>query len=135
VTPAGRPARILLALAAAQALAASPARAAEPAPEDPPLCREAITAHPDESALAALTHAEGELAARAREARAEANKVLRQHLGDGTQAGLAGSDRAEPLFRRADELRRAGKVMCHCRQRRGDPQRSDCEFLYPERLP
>jgi hypothetical protein len=38
-------------------------------------------------------------------------------------------------MRQADELRRAGKVICHCRQRRGDPQRKDCEFLYPEHLP
>ncbi|HVH17181.1 MAG TPA: hypothetical protein VNF72_02665 [Myxococcota bacterium] len=130
-----RVARALVALVAAQAFAAAPSRSAEPAPEDPPLCREAIAAHPDESALAALTRAEDDLAARARKARAEAKKILREHLGDGTQGGLAGGDRAEPLMRQADELRRAGKVMCHCRQRRGDPQREDCEFLYPERLP
>ena len=117
-----RVARALVALVAAQAFAAAPSRSAEPAPEDPPLCREAIAAHPDESALAALT-------------RAEAKKILREHLGDGTQGGLAGGDRAEPLMRQADELRRAGKVICHCRQRRGDPQRKDCEFLYPEHLP
>lgn len=122
-------------LVAALMLAATPSFGAEPAPEDPPLCREAIAAHPDESALAALTRAEDDLAARARKARAEAKKILREHLGDGTQGGLAGTDRAEPLMRQADELRRAGKVMCHCRQRRGDPQRKDCEFLYPERLP
>lgn len=123
------------ALAALVALIGSASHAAEPAAEDPPLCREAIAAHPDASALAALTRAEDDLAARARKARTAAKKILREHLGDGAQGGLAGSDRAEPLMRQADELRRAGKVMCHCRQRRGDPQREDCEFLYPERLP
>jgi len=25
-------------------------------------------------------------------------------------------------------------VLCHCRQRRGDANRADCEFLYPETL-
>jgi hypothetical protein len=133
VTRAGT--RALAALVAAHALAAAAARAAEPAPEDPPPCRDALAAHPDESALAALARAEDDVAARARKARVEAQKILRGHLGDGAQGGLAGSDRAEPLLRRADELRRAGKVLCHCRQRRGDPLREDCEFLYPERLP
>jgi len=126
--------RGLIALVAAHALAVSSARAAEPAPEDPPLCREAIAAHPDQSALEALTRAEDDLAARARKARAEAKKILRAHIADGERGALAATDQAEPLFRQADELRRAGKTVCHCRQRRGDPQREDCEFLYPEPL-
>jgi hypothetical protein len=130
-----RAARALLALVAAQVLVAAPSRGAEPAPEDPPLCREAIAEHPDASALDALTRAEDDLAARARRARAEAKRILREHMADGERGGLAATDQAEPLLRQADELRRAGKVVCHCRQRRGDPQREDCEFLYPERLP
>jgi hypothetical protein len=121
---------------AALALAAAPRlRAAEPSPDDPPLCREALAARPDESALDALARAEEDLASRARKARAEAQRIMRKHIGDGEQGGLAGADAIEPLLRRASELRRAGKAICHCRQRRGDPQRTDCEYLYPEKLP
>jgi len=126
----------LAVVAVALALTAAPrGRAGEPSPDDPPLCREAIAARPDESALDALAHAEEDLASRARRANAEAQRIIRKHIGDGEQGGLAATDAAEPLLRRASELRKAGKLICHCRQRRGDPQREDCEYLYPEKLP
>ena len=128
-------ARIALAVAALALAAAPRARAAEPSADDPPLCREAITARPSESALDALAHAEQDLASRARKANAEAQRIVHKHMGDGERGGLAAADAAEPLMRQAAELRKAGKTICHCRQRRGDPQRTDCEYLYPEKMP
>ena len=125
---------IALAVAALGPLGASRARAAEPSADDPALCREAIAARPDESALDALAHAEADLASRARKANAEAQRIVRKHVGDGERGGLAAADAAEPLLRQASELRKAGKAICHCRQRRGDPQRTDCEYLYPEKM-
>ena len=125
---------MLLALALAALVAAPPARAADASADDPPLCREAIAGRPDESALDALAHAEEDLASRARKANAEAQRVVHKHIGDGETGGLAAADAAGPLLRQAAELRKAGKAICHCRQRRGDPQRADCEYLYPEKL-
>jgi hypothetical protein len=131
-----RTAFALLVLGAAQALcAAAPARGAEAVPEDPPRCREALAAHPEDDALEALARAEADAATSARKARAEARRILRKHIGTGEQGGLAATEAADAQLRRAAELRREGKVLCHCRQRRGDPDREDCEFLYPEKLP
>ena len=133
---AARAALALCTLGAAHAFfQAAPARGAESAPEDPPLCREAIAAHPDASALEALTRAEDEAAALARRARGEARAILRRQIGTGEQGGLAATEAADAQLRQAADLRRTGKVLCHCRQRRGDPARADCEFLYPEELP
>lgn len=125
-----------LALAAALGIAAqvAPLRAEEPLPEDPPLCCAALAASPELPALAALERAEQQAAKRGREARRAAQQLLRGNLGAGAQAGLAGADAADALLRQAADARREGKVLCHCRQRRGDPNREDCEFLYPERL-
>jgi hypothetical protein len=110
------------------------ARAEDPAPEDPPLCRSAITARPQQSALDALAEAEQDASRRANEAQRAAAKLMRKHIGDGTQGGLAASTAAEALLRKQADARREGKVLCHCRQRRGDSNRQDCEYLYPERL-
>jgi len=125
-----------LALAAALGIAAAAAllRAEEPLPEDPPLCREALAASPNLAAVPALERAEQQAARRAREARRAAQKLLRGNLGAGAQAGLAGTDAADALLRQEGDARREGKTLCHCRQRRGDPNRADCEYLYPERL-
>ena len=41
---------------------------------------------------------------------------------------------AESLLAQEADARRAGKVLCLCRERRGDPNREDCQYLYPERL-
>jgi hypothetical protein len=125
---------VALAAALALAAAAAAARAEAPAAEDPPACREALAALPEQSALEALARAEQAAAAQANAARAEARKLLRKQVGGGERGGLAASDAAEPLLARAAELRRHGKQLCHCRQRRGDPNRQDCEFLYPETL-
>jgi hypothetical protein len=125
---------LVLAIASLVLVVAPRVRAAEPSPDDSPLCREALAARPDESALDALAHAEEDLASRARKARAEAQSIMRKHIGDGERGGLAAADAVEPLLRQAAELRRAGKTICHCRQRRGDPQREDCEYLYPDPL-
>jgi len=126
--------RLALAVAFGIAAGAAPLRAEEPLPEDPPVCREALAASPELAALPALERAEQQAAKRAREARRAAQKLLRGNLGAGAQAGLAGADAADALLREEADLRRLGKALCHCRQRRGDPNREDCEFLYPERL-
>jgi hypothetical protein len=111
-------------------LAALPALGAEPAPEDPPLCREALALHPDASALEALTREEARQAEIARDARREARKLMRETLGAGA-AGAAQLPAYEALARRESEAKRDGKVLCYCRERRGDPHRDDCELLYP----
>ncbi|HVN39756.1 MAG TPA: hypothetical protein VMW19_16460 [Myxococcota bacterium] len=131
----GRVVAAAILTSAALSLAAAPrARAAEPSSDDPPLCREALATRPDESALDALAHAEEDLASRARKANAEAQRIVHAHIGDGERGGLAAVGASEPLLSQAAELRKAGKVICHCRQRRGDPLREDCEYLYPEKL-
>jgi hypothetical protein len=122
-------------LAALAFLCAAAARAEEPAPEDPPLCRDALAAQPQQSALDALARAEEGAARRGRAARAQARTLMRKHLGAGQRDGLAASDAAEALLRQAADASREGKVLCHCRQRRGDTNRQDCEALYPEKLP
>lgn len=111
-------------------LAALLAIGAEPAPEDPPLCVEALALHPDAGALEALAREEARLAEVARDARREARKLMRQTLGAGA-AGAAQLPAYEALSRRESEARRDGKVLCYCRERRGDPYREDCELLYP----
>ena len=102
--------------------------------DDPPLCQQALAAQPQQAPLAALAAAEQDAATRAARAGREASKLLRKHIGDGPQGGLAASDAAERLLRQQADARREGKVLCHCRQRRGDTDRQDCELLYPEKL-
>jgi hypothetical protein len=102
--------------------------------DDPPLCQQALSAAPQKPPLVALAAAEQDAAMRAARAGREAAKILREHIGDGAQGGLAASDAADRLLRQQADARREGKVLCHCRQRRGDADRADCEFLYPERL-
>ncbi len=113
---------------------ALPCLAAEPDPEDPPLCREAIEARPEVGALEALAEAEKELAIDARRARNAARKIMRKTLGAGA-AARARLPTYEEQMRRESEARRDGKVLCYCRQRRGDPHREDCERLYPVVIP
>jgi hypothetical protein len=108
--------------------------AAEPVAGDPPLCQQALMEHPEEAPLAALASAEQDAAQRAAHAGREAAKILRKQIGAGPEGGLSATTAADALLRHQAEARREGKVLCHCRQRRGDPDRSDCEFLYPERL-
>ena len=103
---------------------------AEPDPEDPPLCREALARHPEATALEALAEEEKRLARLARVARREARKLMRETLGIGA-AARAKLPAYEALAVRESEAKRAGKALCYCRQRRGDPHRQDCELLYP----
>jgi hypothetical protein len=107
---------------------------AESDPEDPPLCREALARHPEASALEALAEEEKRLAVEARGLRREARRVMRQTLGAGA-AARAQLPAYEALSRRESEAKRAGKTLCYCRQRRGDPHREDCELLYPAVIP
>lgn len=113
---------------------ASAAPAAEPDPDDPPLCRAAIEARPGMSALEALGREEKRLAAQARSARREARKLMRDTLGAGAGA-RAVLPAYEAWMARESDARRAGKSICHCRERRNDPLRDDCERLYPVVLP
>jgi hypothetical protein len=118
------PRRLLLLLLAAAGLGAAPD------PEDPPLCREALAAHPDAGTLDALAREEQRLADEARAAAREARKLMRQALGAGA-GGRALLPEYDALMQRQDEARRQGKVICLCRERRRDPHRKDCELLYP----
>lgn len=125
-----RPRTLALSLAATALLCLG----AEPDPEDPPLCAAAIARRPDATALEALGAAEKQLAREAREARREARKLMRQTLGAGA-AARATLPAYEALARKEGEAKRAGKVLCYCRERRGDPYREDCELLYPVVIP
>lgn len=111
-------------------LAALAGLGAAPDPEDPPLCREALAARPDAEALVALAREEQRLAEEARRAARQARKLMRQNLGAGAEA-RAVLPEYEALMRRQQEAKRRGKVICLCRERRGDPHREDCELLYP----
>jgi hypothetical protein len=55
---------------------------------------------------------------------------MRAAMGTGT-AARASLPEYEALTARASDARRAGKSLCYCRHRRGDPHREDCEILYP----
>ena len=104
---------------------------ADPRPEDPPLCRDALAAHPDTSALEALAAEEKRLAVEARRDAREAKKRMRETLGAGPTPPAA-VPAFDALMRRHDQARRDGKVLCLCRKRRDDPHREDCELLYPQ---
>lgn len=108
--------------------------AATPDPEDPPLCREALEARPQKSALEALAGEEQRLADEARTAAREARQLMRKSLGAGAE-GRALLPDYEAAMRRQDEAKRRGKVICLCRERRRDPHREDCELLYPVVIP
>ena len=107
---------------------------AKPVPDDPPLCREALARHPKATALEALTEEEKRLATLARRARRDARNIMRKTLGVGA-AALGELPAYEALARREAEARAAGKALCYCRERRGDPHREDCELLYPAVIP
>jgi len=97
---------------------------------DPPACREVLAARP-EDALEALRAAEAEHMRRARHASYRGKRLLRSMLGGGTTL---------PTRRAADELAQlqetyhravhTARVLCGCRERRGDPYREDCEAAY-----
>lgn len=108
--------------------------AAKPEADDPPLCREALARHPEATALEALAEEEKQLATLARRARRDARNIMRKTLGVGA-AALGELPAYEALARREAEARAAGKALCFCRERRGDPHREDCELLYPAVIP
>ena len=123
-------ARLALLVAVALVLAAG-----EVAPEDPPLCRAAIEAQPDPSALETLAAAEKDAYQRAREASRAAKRASKHTLGGGNTGANRGHVMAAGEAVRVSGIaRREAKTYCYCRQRRGDPYREDCEQLYPEVL-
>ncbi|MGH0028235.1 MAG: hypothetical protein ACQGVC_00465 [Myxococcota bacterium] len=122
--------RIAHAAALLVLLGSTGAAGAEPDPEDPPLCRQAIETRPDTTALEALADEEKRLATEARRARRAARKVMRETLGAGAGA-RAKLPEYEAHVAREAEAKRRGKVLCYCRERRGDPHRQDCELLDP----
>jgi len=115
---------------AALLLLVFPLLGAEPEPDDPPLCREALARHPDATALEALAEEEKRMSKEARDAKREARKLMRETLGAGA-AARARLPAYEALAARESQARAAGKALCYCRERRGDPHRQDCELLYP----
>ena len=112
------------------ALAASPAHPGEPVETDASLCREVIAAHPGEP-LEALRKAEAERVRTAKSSYRRARKRLGRSLGGGPgavgQRDASGAGTAMDVFER--NIAEA-RVICGCRERRGDPHRQDCERLY-----
>ena len=117
-------------LLAALAITATLVLGVAPDPEDPPLCRAALDAHPDATALEALSREEKRLSSEARTATREARKLMRTTLGSGV-AGQQVLPEYTALMQHQDDAKRQGKVICLCRERRRDPHRDDCELLYP----
>jgi hypothetical protein len=109
--------------------------ATEPAanPDDPPVCRAALEARPDEAPLEALAHAEQAALRRAKARQREGKKLMRETLGGGRSARnrLPAFD---AIAVREAEARAEGRSLCFCRKRRGDPHRQDCEALYPVKI-
>jgi hypothetical protein len=100
------------------------------AEEEPALCREVIAAHPGEP-LEALRKAEMERMQRVRSAWRRGKHVLWDSLGMGATEHTRRL--AHAFGRASEEHRRAlyeARVICGCRERRGDPYREDCDALF-----
>jgi hypothetical protein len=102
----------------------------EPAAGDPPLCRDAIAAHPGDQ-LDALRRAEEDRWRAARSASRRGKKLM----ADAVEQGDTGAQRqrAARIGQTSDDYRRAlqeARILCGCRERRGDPYREDCERLF-----
>lgn len=99
---------------------------------EPELCREIVAASPEEP-LVALRHAEERRWRDARAASRRGRKGLRATLGGGPS--LAGPGVTAEIARQQELYRRAvheARVLCECRERRGDPLREDCEAAFRE---
>lgn len=126
--------RALTALAVAWTvgvLAAAGARAEPPGDDaEPELCREVIEAS-DEPPLEALRKAETERWQAARTASRQGKRRLRQSMGG--SPSLANRRVANQVAASQDAFHsavREARVLCDCRERRGDPYREDCAVLF-----
>ncbi len=108
-----------------------PVAEAEPSAErEHRLCREIISGS-SEPPLEALRLAENERWRAARTASRQGRKQLKGVMGAGPSA--AGRGAGSELARIQDRYHRAvheARVICDCRQRRGDPLREDCEAAF-----
>ena len=122
--------RATLVISATLLVTASPAQPGESVETDTPLCREVIAEHPGD-ALEALRKAEGERVRTAKSSYRKARKRLGRSLGGGPgavgQRDASGAGTAMDVFER--NIAEA-RVLCECRELRGDPHRQDCERLY-----
>lgn len=123
----------LLAFGVCASQAAGEPNAERAVPEDPPVCRAAFDARPDDSALDALSHAEKQALRRAKAHRREGKKLMRETLGGGPSARKR-LPAFDAIAAREAEARADGRALCFCRKRRGDPYRQDCEALYPVKI-
>jgi hypothetical protein len=106
-----------------------PEPAAVPA-RDPDLCRR-ILLESDAPPLEALRRAENDRWRAARTASRQGRKHLRQTLGGGPSLAGHGvtADLAEHQIRYHRAVHEA-RVICGCREARGDPLREDCEAAF-----
>ncbi len=118
-------------------LAAAPSGAAgaDVDETEPALCAEAV-ANADGEPLDALAEAERTHWRAARRAQKEARRLLHGTVGLGasTRSAAAAARAGEAERRFAESVARA-RVLCGCRQQRGDPDRPDCDALYRRWLP
>lgn len=100
---------------------------------EPELCRRAIEAT-DTGPLEALRRAENDRWRAARTASRQGRRHLRRTLGGGPSVAARGptSEMTEiaDLQRRYHRAVREARVLCGCREARGDPLREDCEAAF-----
>ncbi|MCZ6783761.1 MAG: hypothetical protein O7G30_10685 [Proteobacteria bacterium] len=99
-------------------------------PPEPAICQAAIAAQPHDP-LAALQRAEVARWQAARTASRQGRHLMRQTMGGGTS--LATRRLANQIAQAQDAYRVAvqqARVLCGCRERRGDPYREDCDALF-----
>jgi len=117
-------------------LLAFPASADPPAKE-PALCEQVIaSATPGTAPLTALAAAESARWKVARKAERDARKRMRQMVGIGAAAqARRGASEVDNLNGRFATAVYEARLLCGCRQQRGDPYREDCARLYQRWIP
>lgn len=98
--------------------------------EDPEICREALAEHPGDE-LEALRRAEEDRWRAARSASRRGKKLMADSVEQGDTP--AQQRRAAQIGRTSQRYRQAlreARILCGCRERRGDPYREDCERLF-----
>jgi hypothetical protein len=132
IRPVSRVGLLLLFLLGLAARGAGPV----PAPEDEPaLCAEVLGREQGEP-LDALARAEQERWTVARNAERRGRRLMRSTVGMGeSQRSLRAVAELERLDRAFAAAVREARILCGCRQRRGDPYREDCDRLYRPWIP
>lgn len=130
-----RTSRACVAAALLAGAAAWSGSAAAESSEEPPPCREAIEAGGGDP-LEALADAEKAQWREAKHCEREIRKLARSSIGLGiSDHALKATKRIDGLKQRIDRAVRTARALCGCREGRGDPHRTDCDFLYRRWLP